>query len=196
LIVNEFLPLVVGADLVRELLATRPRFYCPEDEPFIPLEFADAASVTATRRSASSTSSSPTGRSTRCSGSDRFRPDRQAPRRLVAALRCSGPATGAALEADGRTAAALADRSPASDHRLRRRRRVRSLAARDLERGRGTGLPSGEAVAQLIGAEPLTDDELDLRRHGWRGETPLWLYILRESSARHDGDRLGEVGAA
>jgi len=70
----------------------------------------------------------------------------------------------------------------------------RSLAARDLERGQGTGLPSGEAVAELIGAGPLTENELDLRRHGWHGETPLWLYVLRESSARHDGDRLGEVG--
>lgn len=70
----------------------------------------------------------------------------------------------------------------------------RSLAARDLERGQGTGLPSGEAVARAIGAEPLSEDELDLRRHGWEGETPLWLYILREASARHGGDRLGEVG--
>ena len=32
------------------------------------------------------------------------------------------------------------------------------------------------------------------RAYGWAGETPLWLYILRESSARHSGDRLGEVG--
>jgi hypothetical protein len=40
----------------------------------------------------------------------------------------------------------------------------------------------------------LPEEELDLRHFGWRGETPLWLYILRESSARHDGDRLGEVG--
>src|SRR6266516_4639168 len=70
----------------------------------------------------------------------------------------------------------------------------RSLAGRDLERGQGTGLPSGEAVARLIGAETLTEAELDLRRHGWNDETPLWLYILREASARHDGERLGEVG--
>jgi hypothetical protein len=40
----------------------------------------------------------------------------------------------------------------------------------------------------------LNEDEIDLRRCGWSGETPLWLYILRESSIRHDGDRLGEVG--
>jgi hypothetical protein len=70
----------------------------------------------------------------------------------------------------------------------------RSLAGRDLERGQGTGLPSGEAVARVLGAEPLTADELDLRRSGWEGETPLWLYILRESSVRHSGNRLGEVG--
>lgn len=70
----------------------------------------------------------------------------------------------------------------------------RSLATRDLERGLGTGLPSGEAVAQLIGADILSEDELGLRRHGWQGETPLWLYILRESSVRHEGVRLGEVG--
>jgi hypothetical protein len=70
----------------------------------------------------------------------------------------------------------------------------RSLAARDLERGQGTGLPSGEAVARLIGAAPLSDEELGLRRHGWEGETPLWLYLLREASVRHAGDRLGEVG--
>ena len=63
----------------------------------------------------------------------------------------------------------------------------RSLAGRDLERGQGTGLPSGEAVAELIGADVLTDSELGLRAHGW-------LYVLIESSARHDGDRLGEVG--
>jgi hypothetical protein len=40
----------------------------------------------------------------------------------------------------------------------------------------------------------LTEAELGLQDHGWNGETPLWLYILRESSARHDGDRLGEAG--
>jgi hypothetical protein len=70
----------------------------------------------------------------------------------------------------------------------------RSLATRDLERGQGTGLPSGEAVARAVGAAPLAEDELGLRDHGWEGETPLWLYVLRESAARHGGDRLGEVG--
>lgn len=68
----------------------------------------------------------------------------------------------------------------------------RSLAARDLERGLATALPSGEAVARAIGAEPLTRDEVALP--GWEGETPLWLYVLREADVRAGGDGLGPVG--
>ena len=67
-----------------------------------------------------------------------------------------------------------------------------SLAARDLQRGVGTGLPSGEAVAHVVGAQPLTLKELALG--DWQDETPLWLYILREAAARSAGDHLGEVG--
>ena len=29
---------------------------------------------------------------------------------------------------------------------------------------------------------------------GWQGETPLWLYVLREADVRGGGERLGEVG--
>ena len=69
-----------------------------------------------------------------------------------------------------------------------------SLAARDLQRGAAIGLPSGEAVARAIGAEPLTPDEAGLGAFGWEGETPLWLYVLREADVRGGGERLGEVG--
>ena len=55
-------------------------------------------------------------------------------------------------------------------------------------------LPSGEAVANLIGAEVLTEDEVGLRAAGWEAQTPLWLYVLREAAVRGGGDRLGEVG--
>ena len=70
----------------------------------------------------------------------------------------------------------------------------RSLAARDLQRGHGIGLPSGEGVARRMGAPLLSEGELELAAHGWPAETPLWLYILREAAVRHNGDRLGEVG--
>jgi len=70
-----------------------------------------------------------------------------------------------------------------------------SLAVRDLERGQGVGLPSGEAIARHVGEEPLSADEVGAVKAGWRGETPLWYYVLREADVRCRGDRLGPVGA-
>jgi len=69
-----------------------------------------------------------------------------------------------------------------------------SLAVRDLQRGQGVGLPSGEAVARLIGIAPLTVEQVGIASTGWRGETPLWYYILREADACTGGHRLGPVG--
>jgi hypothetical protein len=69
-----------------------------------------------------------------------------------------------------------------------------ALAVRDLERGQGTGLPSGEAVARRMGEAPLTRDEVGAARAGWSGETPLWYYLLREADVRCGGNRLGPVG--
>src|SRR5262249_36471722 len=47
-----------------------------------------------------------------------------------------------------------------------------SLAARDLQRGVATGLPSGEAVARAVGAEPLAAEEGGLRAPGRTAATP------------------------
>jgi hypothetical protein len=66
---------------------------------------------------------------------------------------------------------------------------------RDLERGQGVGLPSGEAVAELLGETPLSAAEIGAASAGWQGETPLWYYILREADVRCAGDALGPVGA-
>lgn len=69
-----------------------------------------------------------------------------------------------------------------------------SLAVRDLQRGQGVGLPSGEAVARHLGIEPLTAEQVGIASTGWKGETPLWYYILREADACAAGHRLGPVG--
>jgi hypothetical protein len=69
-----------------------------------------------------------------------------------------------------------------------------SLAVRDLERGQGVGLPSGEVVARFLNEEPLNRDETGTVKAGWSGETPLWYYILREADIRSNGNRLGPVG--
>ena len=69
-----------------------------------------------------------------------------------------------------------------------------SLAARDLQRGQGVGLPSGEAVAHHLGVLPLTAEQVIMASTGWRAETPLWYYILREAAVCAGGLRLGPVG--
>lgn len=70
-----------------------------------------------------------------------------------------------------------------------------SLAVRDLQRGQGVGLPSGEAVARHIGALPLNSAQIGLASVGWHDETPLWYYILREAAVIEEGHRLGPIGA-
>jgi len=72
---------------------------------------------------------------------------------------------------------------------------VKSLAARNLLRGKTFGLPSGETVAEFMGIKhPLTDEHLaDIRTIGLT-ETPLWFYILREAETNTNGERLTGVG--
>lgn len=75
-----------------------------------------------------------------------------------------------------------------------------SLAARNLERGVQVGLPSGQAVARKIGA-PVLDNSLlapgaaVLADPGFGGECPLWFYLLAESAITENAHRLGRVGS-
>jgi hypothetical protein len=72
----------------------------------------------------------------------------------------------------------------------------RSLAQRNLLRGRAFGLPSGQEVAQAMSIAPLTDAELGIASVSpqFAGNAPLWFYILKEAHLQHDGRRLGSVG--
>jgi hypothetical protein len=45
-----------------------------------------------------------------------------------------------------------------------------------------------------MGVEPLSTSEVGLYDLGWKSETPLWFYILKEAEVRNRGERLGEVG--
>jgi Animal haem peroxidase len=183
LIVNDFLPGLVGRDLVDELLETGARFYRPDGEPYIPLEFADAAYRYGHSQIRHAVFPDLLG----------FGPvgDHEVDWSLLFDVE-GRPRAQRAKPIDGRLPRSLIQLPVALTGEVDDA--YRSLATRDLERGQGTGLPSGEAVARLIGTDVLGEGELNLRRHGWTSETPLWLYILLESSARHDGDRLGEVG--
>jgi heme peroxidase len=72
----------------------------------------------------------------------------------------------------------------------------RSLAERNLLRGKAFGLPSGQDVARRMNLTPLTDAQLGIVDVSaeFTGKAPLWFYILKEAE-RGGGRRLGPVGA-
>jgi hypothetical protein len=78
----------------------------------------------------------------------------------------------------------------------------RSLAVRNLKRGRMMKLPSGQAIARFMGERVLTPDEVAsgiaggvAAQHGLHVATPLWFYILKEAEVLQQGERLGPVGS-
>jgi hypothetical protein len=193
-ILQDFLPALVGEDMVASVLREGPRFYRLSSEPYIPVEFADAAYRYGHSQIKEDYQVQPGGR--------RFRvfPDLAGFRALSRdhvvdwSLMFEVPGRPPAQRAkpiDGLLPASLI-RLPESITGTVEVAAYRSLAARDLQRGMGTGLPSGEVMAGALSARPLTHDELALGE--WPAETPLWLYILREAAVQGAGDRLGEVG--
>jgi hypothetical protein len=195
-IVNEFLPVVVGEELMEELLADGPRWYRPEGQTWIPVEFADAAyryGHSQVRRDYRLREGGPTvplfpdlvgfqpvpaSRTVEWSQLFQF-PGRPAPQ--------------PSKKIDGRLARSLielpkaltGDADTGASH---------SLAVRDLQRGQAYGLSSGEALSRALGIQPLSAAEISLGKLGWAGDTPLWYYLLKEADVRCDGDRLGPLG--
>jgi hypothetical protein len=195
-IVNDLLPELTGAEFVEELLRDGPRFYRPDPDPFVPVEFADAAYRYGHSQIRQLYQLQPDGpRRPVFPDLIGFGPigDRRVDWSLLFDVPGRPPAQ-RSKPIDGRLPRSLIE-LPDTITGAVEDEAYHSLAARDLERGLGTGLPSGEAVARAIGADPLEPHEVGLGDQGWTGETPLWLYVLRESAVRHGGDRLGEVGA-
>ena len=195
LIINEFLPQLAGRELVNTILDSGPRFYRPEGAPFIPVEFADGAYRYGHSQIRETYVLRPGRKAVR------FFPDLLGfgpigDRIVDWTLFFDVPGYPLAQRAkpiDGRLVSSLICLPEAISGEVSHAA-YSSLAARDLQRGHGLGLPSGESVASLIGAEVLSEDELGLSGDGWTGQTPLWIYVQREAAARHAGNRLGEVG--
>jgi hypothetical protein len=195
-IVNDYLPRLVGAELVDSVLEHGPRFYRPNGAPRIPLEFADAAFRYGHSQVRDSfvlnSRSRPLRMLPELIG---FKP---VPAELVIdwskLFDANGERTAQRAKLiDGRLARSLIE-LPAAITGDVEVDAYQSLAGRDLQRGQAYGLPSGEAVAEAMGEAPLVDDPLGLRAAGWSGETPLWLYFLAESATRGAGERLGPAG--
>jgi hypothetical protein len=80
------------------------------------------------------------------------------------------------------------------------------LARRNLQRGITLGLPSGQAVAEKMQEQPLSEQELQLdhtprSREELKEAAPLWYYILCETARAVDpegraepGEHLGPIG--
>lgn len=196
IVVHEFLPLSVGADLVERILHDGHVAYAFKGHPYIPVEFADAAyrfghpqirSTYQLNDGASGLSIFPDLAGTRPVPADqtidwaRFftLPGRPAPQ--------------ASKRINARLVHGLIDLPEAIVGETERPEQ-RSLAYRDLERGLDCDLPSGEAVARLLGVAPLPAEAVGLREFDWNGETPLWFYVLKESEVQCGGERLGDVG--
>jgi len=196
IILNEFLPALVGQTLANQVLREGPQWFRPAHGGFIPLEFADAAY-----------------RYGHCQIRHRYQlnletdpvplfPDllgfRAVPRERKVDWMLFFDAPGAApaqrsKKIDGKLVRALIELPVAVTGECEIED-YHSLAVRDLQRGQGVGLPSGEAVARHIGVAPLSGEQVGIASTGWKGETPLWYYILREADARTGGHRLGPVG--
>ncbi len=194
-IVNDYLPRLVGQELIAEIQSEGPRHYRPGRSPRIPLEFADAAF-----RYGHSQVRDAFELNSR-SGALRLFPDLLGFRPVPAERAIDWdrlfdvpgrpPAQRAKL-IDGTLASSLIALPQAITGEVEAEAH-RSLAGRDLQRGHAYGLPSGESVARAMGETPLSPDESTLGPAGW-SETPLWLYVLSEAKHRGDGERLGPVG--
>jgi heme peroxidase len=192
IVVEEYLPGLVGRALVDELRDAGRRCYRPHGSPYIPFEFADAAFRYGHGqiRDAYRLNDETAGLSV-FPDLVGFGPVR--PEHVIDWRRFFGPGAQRAKRMDGRLAPSLIG-LPLAITGAVDVDAYHSLAARDLQRGAAIGLPSGEAVARAMGVDPLTAPETGLAEHGWHDETPLWLYIQLEADARGDGSRLGPVG--
>jgi hypothetical protein len=195
-IVREFLPGLIGAQLAMELLDGGPREYRVDGDPYIPFEFADAAyrygHSQIRGRYQVNAGFGPLPLFPDLMGLRPMTPDHAVDWTLQIDVP-GHPAAQRAKRIDSRLPAALialptqiSGSQPGTDYA--------SLANRDLQRGQAVGLASGEAIAAHLGVPPLTAAELGLAEHGWTGETPLWLYILKEAEVLSDGAQLGPVG--
>jgi hypothetical protein len=206
MLVHEFLPAIVGQDMVDRLLVSdddgvphlHNRYYLWKHEPFMPVEFSVAAyryghsqlrpgyglreGVGRALFGANPDSDLRGGRPLTADLAldwDRFF-DLPAPQPPQQAQPIDATIAGPVFNLPFVTSTAALERS---------------LPFRNLRRGVTMGLPGGRQVARHLCVDELGMSDLGLdglAGHG--GDAPLWYYILKEAEVQHDGRHLGEVG--
>jgi hypothetical protein len=216
IIVNEFLPAVIGRDRVSRLLARRQRVF-PSPVPFIPVEFQGAAyrmGHSMVRPSYRANFNGIRGNDPAAPGAPFFgmifdpagggqadpvdlRGFTRAPRRFIGwqtFFKFDAASFRPNKRLDTTISTALFDLPLATIPGTEAA--PTSLPQRNLLRHVTWGIPSGQAIAAELGVAPLTRRDLrDVEPLGLADSTPLWFYILREAQRQHDGLQLGEVGA-
>jgi hypothetical protein len=211
LIVTEFLPQVVGQDMVDRVLRRGRRFYAPaRGEAFMPVEFqtgtyrmghsmvrpsyrANLAGDDGQPFFAFIFDPSQEGRA----DPDDLRGGARAPRRFIGWQTFFDFGDGEVkpnkrIDTKISTAlfhlplGAIASHDPPT-----------ALAQRNLLRHLTWQLPSGQSIARVMGVTPLAAADLQELAYlgvGFERSTPLWYYVLKEAEVIADGLHLGPVG--
>lgn len=194
IVVHDFLPRLVGSQLVSDVLARGGRFFSPAlGRAYLPLEFADAAYRYGHSQIRHTYQLQPGGPLLplfpALVGFSAITPERRVDLGQLFDLPDHAPAQ-RAKQMDATLPASLI-RLPQQVTGDVEVDAYRSLAVRDLLRGTATSLPSGESVADAMGIRPLGADQVGPQ---WAAGTPLWFYILKEAQVCGGGDQLGPVG--
>lgn len=202
IVLHDFLPRLVGQDLIDEILvplrrskgwALNLRFYSWRRAPWIPLEFSAAAyrwGHSAVRPSYKLNGPlepipmfSPAMTPNPLQHLGGFRP---LPKRWKVDWSLFFPIGGSAPQLGRRIDTTFSSPLKALPVTIDKPRR--SLVLLNFLRGRALQLPSGQAVARAMGTS-VPDADL-----GIEGDVPLYFYFLREAQVLADGRRLGPTG--
>jgi len=199
IILYEYLPLLVGKTLVKDILANGRKFYRWRNKPYIPVEFSMAAfrlghSQVRPFYQVNNQFSAPIFNASQDlshQDPDDLRGGKRAPRRYVEWGNFFNTGTGTP-QLGKRIDTTLS--SPLFE--LPFVQPPKSLAQRNLLRGLSFGLPCGQDVSEAMRIRPLDHRDLsDVSELGFHRKTPLWFYILREAEIHAEGKRLGPVGS-
>jgi hypothetical protein len=195
IIVNEFLPHIVGKPLVDNILEKGRKFYDWRHAPYIPVEFAVATyrfGHSQVRPGYRLSAGFASGIFPGLAGGNKIKKAEIIEwHRFFKGVKGASADLQPSKRIDPKLSSPLmdlpfpsgADNDP------------KSLAERNLRRHLTFGLPTGQRVARAMKEAPLTPQELsELQPLGLDRNTPLWYYILKEALVRENGGTLGPVG--
>ena len=217
IVLNELLPLLIGQALVDDIVRGGPRFFRPKDHGFIPVEFQGAAyrfghsMVRPSYRAnlKGNSDGSPFfalvfdhGQNGKADPDD-LRGGTRAPRRFIGwqTLFKFDEADAAAevkpnKKIDTKISTPLFNLTPGTIAGAEQA--PSALPQRTLLRHVTWGIPSAQAIAQVMGVPRLSKGDLsELSAYGalkLDESTPLWYYVLKEAELLANGERLGPVG--